>query len=77
MEVIIIAVIALIVLAVLSVIFIGKIGGFGKSAADCEAKAKGAHCAAKSVGCPANHASIAGLCPSDDDICCVPLTVEE
>ena len=76
MEVIIIAVIALVVLAVLSVIFIGKIGGFGRSAADCAAKAKGAACLPKSEGCPANHAPISGLC-SDDEFCCVPLTVEE
>jgi cell division protein FtsN len=76
METIVIAVIVLIVLAVLSIIFIGKMGIFGKSATDCQGKAKGAVCKAQTDGCPADYASVSGLCPKEQ-ICCVPLNVEQ
>ena len=77
MEVIIIAVIALVVLAILSYIFIAKIGPFGTTATDCESKAPGAKCIAKTEGCTQGYAAIPGLCPENTDVCCVPLTTSE
>lgn len=72
MQVIIIAIICLIVLAVLIFIFVGKIGIWGKSVADCEAK--GGECA---NACKPDEAKIAGICPEEaGQFCCIPLETE-
>ena len=72
MQVVIIAVISLILLAVVVAIFIGKVGTFGKSVSDCEAKAEGAHCADSCR--PGIEASVSGICPEEaGKFCCIPL----
>jgi len=71
METIIIAVILLVLLAVLIFLFIGKLGTFGKSVSDCQAKAQGAYC---SNSCRAGEAPTSGICPEDvGKYCCMPL----